>query len=200
MRDYVWNIDRRVDCEIFGTVPWYPTMRNHRVAQGRFFSEYEMDEKSSVCVLGAETASRLFPLASPLGQTVRVGERYYRVIGVMHPQAKNSKADEAAVSADATPSLAHRMFIPLATARTRYGEILRKRRSGSFEQEKVALHEVTVKVARREEVVNVSAAIKGLLDRNHKKEDYQMIVPLELLKRAGGKRIFTSCWAPSRLR
>src|SRR2546428_13414147 len=29
MRDYVWNISRRVDCEIMGTVPWYPTMRNH---------------------------------------------------------------------------------------------------------------------------------------------------------------------------
>src|ERR1043166_2211068 len=24
MRDYVWNISRRVDCEINGTVPWYP--------------------------------------------------------------------------------------------------------------------------------------------------------------------------------
>src|SRR5512138_1585244 len=28
IRDYVWNISRRVDCEVIGTVPWYPEMRN----------------------------------------------------------------------------------------------------------------------------------------------------------------------------
>src|SRR5947208_11785287 len=26
IRDYVWNISRRVDCEVVGTVPWYPQM------------------------------------------------------------------------------------------------------------------------------------------------------------------------------
>ncbi len=43
IRDYVWNISRRVDCEIVGTVPWYPSMRNHRVVSGRFFTENDMD-------------------------------------------------------------------------------------------------------------------------------------------------------------
>src|SRR6267378_8188924 len=32
MHDYVWNISRRVDCDITGTVPWYPEMRNHHVS------------------------------------------------------------------------------------------------------------------------------------------------------------------------
>ncbi|MBM3836746.1 MAG: FtsX-like permease family protein [Verrucomicrobia bacterium] len=117
IRDYVWNIARRVDCEILGTVPWYPTMRNHRVAQGRFFSDYDMEEKASVCVLGAEMADRLFPLSSPLGETVRVGERYYRVIGVMEPAAKSAKNGDANLSAAATPSALHRMYIPLGAKR-----------------------------------------------------------------------------------
>src|SRR5712671_6989182 len=73
IRDYVWNISRRVDCEVVGTVPWYPEMRNHHVATGRFFNEADMDERTSVCVLGAEMAPILFPLESPLGQHVRVG-------------------------------------------------------------------------------------------------------------------------------
>src|SRR5215467_3734413 len=51
IRDYVWNISRRVDCEVIGTVPWYPQMRNHHVASGRFFTDADMDEKASVCVL-----------------------------------------------------------------------------------------------------------------------------------------------------
>src|ERR1051326_5852225 len=54
IRDYVWNISRRLDCEIVGTVPWYPQMRNHQVATGRFFTDADMDERTSVCVLGAD--------------------------------------------------------------------------------------------------------------------------------------------------
>jgi putative ABC transport system permease protein len=77
-----------------------------------------------------------------------------------------------------------RMFIPLETAKRRYGEVLFKRRSGSFEQERVALHEVTVKVDRTERVVPVSLAIKDLMERNHKKKDYDVVVPLEQLKQA----------------
>jgi len=76
------------------------------------------------------------------------------------------------------------MFIPLETAKTRYGEILRKIRSGSFEQERVQLHEITVKVATAEQVPAVADAIKEVMERNHKKKDYDILVPLELLKRA----------------
>jgi len=76
------------------------------------------------------------------------------------------------------------MFIPLETAKTRYGEILRKVRSGSFEQERVQLHELTVKVATPEQVPAVADAIKEVMERNHKKKDYDILVPLELLKRA----------------
>src|SRR5882757_1570609 len=67
MRETAWNISRFVDCNVLGTVPWYPEMRNQRVARGRFFSDADMEEKASVCVLGAEMAEKLFPLDSPLG-------------------------------------------------------------------------------------------------------------------------------------
>ena len=180
IRDYVWNINRRVDCEVVGTVPWYPQMRNHQVASGRFFTDGDMDEKTSVCVLGAEMAPALFPLDSPLGKHVRVGAAYYQVIGIMEPRGQGPKTDQQ----DTSKTAAHRMFIPLETARERYGEVLMRRRSGSFEAERVQLHEVTVKVDSLENVTGVAEAIKGVLERHHKKKDYDIVVPLELLKRA----------------
>jgi len=182
IRDYVWNISRRVDCDIVGTVPWYPQMRNQRVARGRFFNDNDMDEDTSVCVLSADMVRALFPLESPLGQDVRVGGEYYKVIGVMEPAAYEPKSDE--ISADQAKPAAHRMFIPLETARSRYGEVLLRRRSGSIEAERVELHELTVKVNALEEVTSAADAIKAVLQRNHPKKDYQMVVPLELLKRA----------------
>ena len=181
MRDYVWNISRRVDCDIVGTVPWYPEMRNHHVARGRFFTDVDMDASSSVCVLGADMAQVLFPLDSPLGRDVRVGGDYYRVIGVMEPRGKGVKTDETQAGAK---SAAHEMFIPLETAKTRYGEVLIRLRSGSFEAERVQLHEVTVKVASRGQVLQVAEAVKAVLKHHHKKKDYEVVVPLELLKRA----------------
>jgi putative ABC transport system permease protein len=180
MREYVWNIYYRVDTEVVGTVPWYPEMRNHRVADGRFFTD-------RVCVIGAEMVQKLFPIQSPIGAQVRVGTAYYRVVGVMEARAPQAELGESSNSA-----VVNRMFIPLTTARTRYGEILMRRRSGSFESERVQLHEITVKVARMEQVQEVASSIEQLLKRTHKKKDYDIVVPLELLKRAERtKKIFS---------
>ncbi|MGZ4988004.1 MAG: ABC transporter permease, partial [Limisphaerales bacterium] len=179
MREYVWNISRRVDCDIMATVPWYPEMRHQHVAQGRFFNDKEMDDATTVCVIGASTAKSLFPLDSPIGANVRVGGDYYRIIGVMEPSST--------VSTDANDKekpAANQMFIPLETAKSRYGEVLRKFRSGSLEMERVQLHEITIKAATSEDVPAVADAIRVVLERNHKKKDYDVIVPLELLQRA----------------
>ncbi|MGD0744278.1 MAG: ABC transporter permease [Verrucomicrobiota bacterium] len=182
IRDYVWNISRRVDCEIVGTVPWYPAMRNQRVAQGRFFTDNDMNARASVCVLGAEMVPLLFPLETPLGRHVRVGGDYYQVVGIMEARGHEAKADDATEQKD--KSAAYRMFVPLETIKMRYGEVLMRRRSGSFEAERVEFHELTVKVASLEAVTSVAEAIKMVLERNHKRKDYQIDVPLEMLRRA----------------
>src|SRR5439155_13044366 len=123
--------------------------------------------ESSVCVIGAEMVRALFPLDSPIGKHVRVGGDYYEVIGVMEPTGKGVQTDE---TQEDTRAAADRMFIPLETAKTRYGEILRKVRSGSFEQERVQLHEVTVKVSTPEAVPAVADAIKEVMERNRSEE------------------------------
>lgn len=181
IRDYVWHGTRRVDTEISGTTPIYPVLRNQRISQGRFFSQSEMDSGKNVCVIGAEMATILFPIDSPLGKDVRIAGEYYRVIGVLDPLAKSFQSDTEPIAA--TVPL-HRLFIPLTTARIRFGEVLAKRRSGSFSAERVALHEITVKVGDPKDVTGVSLAIKAMLEKFHAKKDYEIVVPLELLRRA----------------
>lgn len=188
IREYAWNISRRVDCDVIGTVPWYPEMRNQRVASGRFFTDADMESRASVCVLGAEVVPALFPIDSPLGKHIRVGGNYYTVIGVM--ERLGAGANDSETGGSGKPA-AQRMFIPLETARLRYGDVLMRRRSGSFEAERIQLHEITVKVESLDQVTRVADAIKNLMERNHKKKDYEIVVPLELLKRAEEtKRIF----------
>ena len=181
IREYVWNISRRVDCEVVATVPWYPEMRNHHLAEGRFFTDEEMESGASVCVLGSEMIPLLFPLETPLGKHVRIGGNYYRVVGVMEPLGQVPGEGESQDGAQAT---SQRLFIPLETAKLRYGEILIRQRSGSIQAERVELHELTVKVASVDNVTRVADAITEVLERHHKKKDFEIVVPLELLQSA----------------
>lgn len=187
IREYAWNVRYRVDCEIVATVPWYPEMRNHAIRDGRFFSQLELNDLQNVCVLGAEIVRELFPLEEPLGKDVRIAGSYYRVVGVLAPRSRHVELGDNAEG----KSVLNRIYIPISTARARWGEILRKERKGSFEAELVELHEVTVQVRHPDEVVDVSRTVKALLAQTHKKVDYDVVVPLELLKRAEQtKRIF----------
>lgn len=183
IRKKVWNIGRRVDCDVVGTVPWYPDIRHHLVAQGRFFTDTEMEQRASVCVLGAEVLEDLFPLEGVIGRSIRIGTDYYKVVGTMTPNAGAIMASGGSKNAK-VQSVGKTVYIPMSTATTRFGEILVKQSSGSREIERVEYHEVTISVANLEDVVETAAIVTDLLELNHKKRDFEVIVPLSLLKAA----------------
>jgi putative ABC transport system permease protein len=193
IQEYVYYQANRVDAQILATVPWYAEMRNREVLKGRFFTEVEMDSKWNVCALDNSVASDLFPLTNPIGKSVRVGENYYRVIGVLADFAGSSDSGEEDESSKVSgASNVGRMYIPISTAQIQFGETLIKRRSGSIEAEKVELHEVTVKVSDMNMAVGTAMAIRTLLERTHAKEDFKIVVPVELLETAQRtQRIFS---------
>jgi len=180
---FVWHARHKVDAVIIGTVPWYPQMKNLEIARGRYFGDVEMEAKTNVCVLGAAAARDLFPAEDALGGKVRVGGDYYRVIGILKPVAGASESAQGEVLGESESSI-HEMFIPLSAAKSRFGELLIRRRSGSFDAERVELHELTIQVKDLDDVVEVAAIIEADLERTHKKKDYEMTVPLTLLQQA----------------
>ena len=187
IRKKVWNVGHRTDCDVVGTVPWYPEMRNHRVASGRYFTDAEMERRGNVCVLGAEVIQDLFPLTNAIGKSVRIDSDYYQVIGVMEPIGTGLSKDDVTTSKASASGLqteTKRVYIPLSVARTRFGEILVKQSSGSREIERVEYHEVTVKVESLDRVVDTSLIITDLISLNHPKPDVEITVPLNLLKAA----------------
>lgn len=185
VRKKVWNVGRRVDCDVVGTVPWYPEMRNHGVADGRFFTDADADTRASVCVLGAEVVGELFPLQGAIGKAVRIGSDYYRVIGVMEPTGSDAaEGEENSSGEERVQTGVKSVYIPMSTARTRFGEILVKQSSGSREVERVEYHEVSVRVEHLEDVVETSLIIEDLMELNHDDPDYEIIVPLNLLRAA----------------
>ena len=184
MRKRVWNATARADADIVGTVPWFPAMRNLGMRQGRFFSDIEMEELKNVCVLSEAVVPSLFPFESPLGRKIRVDGDYYQVIGVIDREASPAGLGKKDGGRPSESSSMDRIYIPLSTARSRFGEILRKQSSGSFENEKVQLHEATIQVRDQEEVEETALIIGEILARHHKKQDFEIEVPLELLRSA----------------
>ncbi|GMW03081.1 MAG: peptide ABC transporter permease [Candidatus Hydrogenedentota bacterium] len=196
IREDVWHGSRRVGCTIIVTVPWYPAMRNHQPAIGRFFDESEQDDKKNVCVLGAGMDRELFPIDDPIGKSVRIGQSYYQVVGVMEPKATvTGGGGTAQTSGSATKTTSadnqFELYIPLSAAKSRFGETLINRSTGSFTAERVQIHEATVQVSNLEDVIETSLIIEEILASTHKKRDYELIVPLGLLQQAERtKRIF----------
>ncbi|HJW12079.1 MAG TPA: ABC transporter permease, partial [Albitalea sp.] len=68
---------------VLGTTSEYLELRRLPLAQGRFLPDEEWDRGSAVVVLGAKLRSELFGSEGALGRTVRVGDRRFRVIGVL---------------------------------------------------------------------------------------------------------------------
>ncbi|MDZ4288881.1 MAG: ABC transporter permease [Prosthecobacter sp.] len=186
----IWNLDRSVDGQILGVLPIYPEMRNRKVLAGRFFSDLELDQKLPVCVLNATTAAKLFPLSTPTGKSVRVQGFYYSVLGVIEDEGQRLHTEGA--SAKTSSNAAAQIMIPFTTLTDQFGETVFRFRSGGFEAEKVEFHEAIVRVEDVTQVESRANAIRHLLSTNHKKEDWRITVPVELLRQAERtKRIFS---------
>jgi putative ABC transport system permease protein len=181
IREQFWHGRQRVDTDLLGTVPWYPEMRGLRVVEGRFFTDQDMRSSRNVCVLSESIVRDLFPLAYPIGENIRVGTDYYKVIGVL--EAEGSRGVPGASGAEAGGGNPQ-VYAPLTATRDRFGEIIVSRSSGSREATRVELHEAVVQVRDQDEVEEVALIVEEILSRHHRKKDYEIVVPLELLRQA----------------
>ena len=69
--------------DLVGTLADFQKVWGYEVPIGRFLTDADSDAERQVAVLGSEVAERLFPGRNPLGQSVRLDNRPYRVIGVL---------------------------------------------------------------------------------------------------------------------
>jgi len=182
--DRIRRGSQRLPGRIVGTVPWYLDGAGMELVTGRFILEQDVHDVANVVVLEETTAKRLFPLSYPIGQTVFLGSQAFRVVGTVRPFQR--KGAETKAGQDVFGA-----YISISAARKRFGEILVSRSTGNFAMEKVELHELTVTAPSDEAVVPLANAIRGMLTEFHKQEDFEIVIPLELLKQAEGtKRIF----------
>lgn len=68
---------------IMGTTAEMEPIRHLEVAQGHFLPEMDADRAAPVCVIGETIRQELFGAQRALGEWVRIGDRRFRVIGIL---------------------------------------------------------------------------------------------------------------------
>ncbi|HKB42532.1 MAG TPA: ABC transporter permease [Gemmataceae bacterium] len=174
------HIDRMHNGRVVATTPGYSDINQLDLSVGRFLTWDDDLHMENVAVLGAVTATKLFPYDDPLGQTVRIGPNFYRVIGV----CKDRMPTGGTGGSQAAEDFNNDVYIPLQTCKVRFGENIILRSSGSRSGEKVQLHQITLTVDDMEHVRPTGEVIRELIQGRHLKPDWAITVPLDRLEEA----------------
>ena len=89
---------------VFGNQNWqsrveganesYLEIRGWKIAQGDFFTEADVRSANRVVVLGKTVSDNLFQGSDPIGQTIRIRNLPYRVLGVLAQKGQTSQGDQ----------------------------------------------------------------------------------------------------------
>ena len=177
--------DRALDLRVVCTTDDWFRLVDREVIAGRVMNARDIREFASVAVLTEWGARRLLANEHAVGETLTIDRNTYQVVGIV-------RSESGGAEASATPDGQTDVYIPLAAARQRYGDMFFRRTQGSVIREKVELHEIIAHVAREDEVEATSRALERILETSHKKRDYAVNVPLQLLREAEAtKRTFS---------
>jgi putative ABC transport system permease protein len=89
---------------VFGNQNWqtrvegsnedYLQIRGYKITAGEFFKADDVRTASRVVVLGKTVADTLFPGVDPIGQTIRIRNLPYQVVGVLGPKGQSSNGQD----------------------------------------------------------------------------------------------------------
>jgi len=185
LRRRFMHAGRTVDGRLVGCTPEYAEITRLEVDRGHFLTDAECHDKQNHCVLAASVAQRLFGYEDPLGESIRVEDAFYVVVGVMKHRDPTAGIGGSLSAQD----FANDVYIPIATLWSRIGDMIFTRRSGSFEGEICELSQVTLRVTDVKQVLETADVVKETLSRWHRFDDYGVTVPLELLEQARTTRM-----------
>ncbi|VGO14356.1 Macrolide export ATP-binding/permease protein MacB [Pontiella desulfatans] len=172
---------RKLQTDVVATTPWYLRVQNYRMVRGRFLSSSDMEFGTPVCVIGTRLARLLFAGYDPIGQTLSIDNDAYTVVGIVGDIAQGELPSGGELWLDGENQ---NVYIPLRTYLQKRGDLFMQWADGGGTFEKIELHELILTIDEQENVVRAVDAVRRLLKKNHKKEDYSVVVPLELIRQA----------------
>jgi len=151
---------------LMGTTGDYFSVRDWPLLAGTMFGEVEVRSSQNVAVLGKTVADFLFVTEDPIGQTIRIKEYPFRVIGVLAPKGQSPFGDDQD----------DRIFVPYTT--------LQKKLSG-----RESLQFISCTAVSREASLAAQTQIEKLLRERHRirpsqEDDFQVRTQSEVAELA----------------
>jgi putative ABC transport system permease protein len=150
---------------IRGTTAQWFSAQDWPLKEGRYFSVSEETSAGKVAVLGHTVAEKLFGEITPIGQTIRINNTPFDVIGVLREkgmlQQTNDQDDQ--------------IFLPIATAKRRVI-------GSAKEVSRESVDFILVKVASEDAITATKVRIRNLLRSrhwlgSHKQDDFRFHDP-----------------------
>ena len=104
--------DKEYNSSIYGVLPDFTKIEEWDTEDGRFISEFDINQSNDVIFIGTRVKEELFGNKNPIGQFITVHGRRLQVIGIMkHRYMKSNNIG----SDNALGYLNRRTFVPLST-------------------------------------------------------------------------------------
>jgi putative ABC transport system permease protein len=176
LRKDVWNKSKKTGFQALATTPDYLWIINSDIARGRFITDHDQKGLKRVCVLGAEAAHGLFPYENPLGNHIRIGDQYFRVVGVMQDRRIATKG------LFQMRDLNRDIYVPFETFLQRFGPVSLRFGEGTREGVRLEVDEALLEIEDQTDIIAAAELIREILSNRHPQRDFELIVPLELLR------------------
>ncbi|HCT59234.1 MAG TPA: hypothetical protein DGD08_18690 [Gemmatimonas aurantiaca] len=193
---------RRRTGKIVGVDTAYFALLNLDVANGHLFNRAQIEEGKPVAIIGAGVKARFFTTEDPLGKSIKVGENWLTVVGVLADRPMSEQTAQRLGIRDANLDV----YVPMTTMLLRYRDRTRVS-ARDIEQasreanvvvpgneaedaDRVAerrnyhqLDRLIVRVKEANTVAPTAEVMRRMLERRHNSViDFEIAVPEELLR------------------
>lgn len=185
--------------KLSGVTPDFFHIFNLSLERGVFFTETHVEETNAVAVIGSEIKTRFFPHKNPIGEYIKCGHIWMKVIGVL----ENRSADPESAANLGISDYNNSVYVPLQTALLRFRDrslitaaTVRGQtstvffdggsmsfNSGSGTAENNQLNRIVVQVQESSQLNPTTYVLRRMLERRHQGvDDFEIRVPELLLK------------------
>jgi putative ABC transport system permease protein len=117
LNSFVQHDQIRRPTVLMGVSPSYFSLFNLSLEKGDLFNSIHEETGQAVCVIGANVAALLFPAENPLGQFIKVGHNWLRVIGILNQRDIMVASSSSGLGVSNTND---QVFVPSKTMLIRY--------------------------------------------------------------------------------
>ncbi|MEE2884046.1 MAG: ABC transporter permease [Planctomycetota bacterium] len=175
----VWWGSRKIESTLFAVTPEHLEMFDLKTSVGRTLTNLDDENLARVCVIRSGLLEELGIYEDPINLPININNESFRIIGVLEDDSFQGYARKALV-VDARSS---EIYVPYNTILKRHGtrSISGSGSTGDWVATDIELNQIVVSVEDLDQVLMTSRTIDSLMAMNHPEQDYELVVPLEVL-------------------